>query len=97
MENITNQHDKYFKEIFSRKEEMIDFITNALPQISKYLDLSTLQLDPTQNIDKKLQVGYSDSNGKLYRIPSKKALKEIKLKLRKEVRQNLGAKPHDLI
>jgi len=60
MENIANQHDKYFKEIFSRKEEMIDFITNALPQIAKYLDINTLQLDTTQYIDKRLQVGYSD-------------------------------------
>jgi predicted transposase/invertase (TIGR01784 family) len=60
MENIANQHDKYFKEIFSRKEEMIDFITNALPQVAKYIDVSTLQLDTTQYIDKRLQVGYSD-------------------------------------
>jgi predicted transposase YdaD len=35
MDNIVNQHDKYFKEIFSRKEEMSDFITNALPQIDQ--------------------------------------------------------------
>jgi len=60
MENIASQHDKYFKEIFSRKEEMIDFITNALPQVTKYLDINTLQLDSTQYIDKRLQVGYSD-------------------------------------
>ncbi len=60
MEYIASQHDKYFKEIFSRKEEMTDFITNALPQIAKYLDINTLQLDTTQYIDKKLQVGYSD-------------------------------------
>jgi len=60
MEYIGSQHDKMFKEIFSRKEEMTDFITHALPQVAKYLDISTLQLDTTQYIDKKLQVGYSD-------------------------------------
>jgi predicted transposase/invertase (TIGR01784 family) len=60
MENIANQHDKYFKEIFSHKEEMSDFIINALPQIAKYLDVNSLQLDTTQYIDKRLQVGYSD-------------------------------------
>lgn len=60
MENIANQHDKFFKEIFSRKEEMSDFLINALPQIAKYIDINTLQLDSTQYIDKRLQVGYSD-------------------------------------
>jgi len=60
MESIASQHDKYFKEIFSRREEMCDFIENALPQIARHLDLSTLQLDATQYIDKRLQVGYSD-------------------------------------
>jgi predicted transposase/invertase (TIGR01784 family) len=60
MGNIANQHDKYFKELFSRKEEMIDFITHALPQIAEYLDINTLQLDTTQYIDKRLQIGYSD-------------------------------------
>jgi predicted transposase/invertase (TIGR01784 family) len=60
MEHISSQHDKYFKEIFSRKEEMTDFITNALPQIAKFVNIDTLQLDTTQYIDKKLQIGYSD-------------------------------------
>jgi len=60
MDSISSQHDKYFKEIFSRRDEMCDFITNALPQIAVYLDLNTLQLDTTQYIDKRLQVGYSD-------------------------------------
>lgn len=60
MENLASQHDKYFKEIFSRREEMSDFIINALPQVAKYLDINTLQLDTSQYIDKKLQVGYSD-------------------------------------
>ena len=60
MDSISSQHDKYFKEIFSRREEMCDFITNALPQIAVHLDLSTLKLDTTQYIDKRLQVGYSD-------------------------------------
>ena len=60
MENIVSQHDKYFKEIFSRKEEMVDFITNALPQIANFLDINSLQLDTTQYIDKRLQIGYSN-------------------------------------
>jgi len=60
MEYIASQHDKYFKEIFSRKEEMSDFITNALPQIAQFINIDTLQLDTTQYIDKKLQIGYSD-------------------------------------
>ena len=60
MEHIASHHDKYFKEIFSRKEEMSDFITNALPQIAEFVDFTTLQLDTTQYIDKNLQIGYSD-------------------------------------
>jgi len=57
---VSTPHDKYFKQLFSQKAEMRDFLANALPQVAKFLDLSTLQLDTTSYIDKKLNVGFSD-------------------------------------
>jgi len=60
MKSISSQHDKYFKSLFSHKEEMTDFIVHALPLLSKNIDTTTLQLDTTQYIDKRLEIGYSD-------------------------------------
>jgi len=60
MKSISSQHDKYFKSLFSHKEEMTDFVVHALPQLAKNIDTTTLQLDTTQYIDKRLEIGYSD-------------------------------------
>jgi len=57
---IATPHDKYFKQLFSQKAEMREFLAHGLPQVAKFLDLSTLQLDTTSYIDKKLNVGFSD-------------------------------------
>jgi len=57
---INSPHDKYFKQLFSQKSEMKEFLANGLPQVAKLLDLNTLQLDTTSYIDKKLNVGFSD-------------------------------------
>jgi len=60
MEKITNIHDKYFRELFSKKEIMQDFLIGALPNVAKYLKLNTLTLDETTYIDENLQNTYSD-------------------------------------
>jgi len=57
---ITSAHDKYFKQLFSKKAEMKEFLANGLPEIAKMLDLNTLQLDATSYIDKSLNIGFSD-------------------------------------
>ena len=51
---INTPHDKYFKQLFSQKSQMREFLANGLPQVAKLLDLNTLQLDTTSYIDKKL-------------------------------------------
>ncbi len=60
MEKITNIHDKYFRELFSQREVMQDFLTGALQHIAKYLNLNSLKLDETTYIDENLQNTYSD-------------------------------------
>ncbi len=57
---ITTPHDKYFKQLFSNKAAMSDFLINGLPQVAKLLKIDTLQLDPNSYIDKSLNVGFSD-------------------------------------
>jgi predicted transposase/invertase (TIGR01784 family) len=57
---IPNPHDKYFKQLFSQKAEMQEFLEKGLPQVAKLLDLNTLELDTTSYIDKSLNVGFSD-------------------------------------
>jgi len=57
---LATPHDKYFKQLFSQKAEMKDFLANGLPEVAKLLNLNTLQLDTTQYIDKTLNVGFSD-------------------------------------
>jgi len=57
---MSQEHDKYFKQIFSRKEEMTDLVVNGLPQVAKLIDTASLQLDKTEYVDKTLKKSYSD-------------------------------------
>ncbi|MCP4132293.1 MAG: Rpn family recombination-promoting nuclease/putative transposase [bacterium] len=58
---ITNPHDKFFKEIFGNKENVIDFINGIFPkEITKNLDMETLALDKNSYIDEHLQEYFSD-------------------------------------
>ncbi len=57
---MSQEHDKYFKQIFSRKEEMTDLVVNGLPQVAKLIDIASLQLDTTEYVDKTLKKSYSD-------------------------------------
>ena len=59
--NIINSHDKFFKSLFSRKEEAREFIEKSLPQdLVGKLDLDSLELDKTEYIDDNLQQNFSD-------------------------------------
>ncbi len=58
---ITNPHDKFFKEIFGNKENVIDFINGIFPkEITTNLDMDTLTLDKNSYIDEHLQEYFSD-------------------------------------
>ncbi len=60
MKNISTPHDKYFKELFSKHEIMLDFLNGALPHIAKHLELDTLEIDKTDYIDEELHNIFSD-------------------------------------
>jgi len=58
---VTNPHDKFFKENFSDKEIATDFIREMFPpKLVENLDLSTLELDNNSYIDEELKEYYSD-------------------------------------
>ncbi len=58
---IYNPHDKFFKETFSIRENVVDFLEGIFPEeIVKKLDLSTLSLDNNSYIDEELKEHFSD-------------------------------------
>ncbi len=59
--NLVNSHDRFFKELFSKKEEVIEFIAKTFPkEIVEKIDLQSLELDKTEYVDSKLRTNYSD-------------------------------------
>ena len=61
MNNIKNPHDKFFKEVFSRKDMMEEFLLNYLPgNIIEQLDLKSLKYTKDSFIDKHLAEYFSD-------------------------------------
>ena len=59
--NITSYHDKFFKELFSKKEQASEFVLKTFPpEIVRNLKLETLELDKTEYISKKLRTNFSD-------------------------------------
>ena len=58
---VFNPHDKFFKETFSLRENVIDFLEGTFPQeILKKLDLSTLTQDNNSYVDEELKEHFSD-------------------------------------
>ncbi len=56
-----NSHDKFFKSLFSGKEEVKEFISKVFPiELSKNINLDSLELDTTEYIDEKLKTNFSD-------------------------------------
>ena len=61
MTELTNPHDRFFKEIFSRPEAARDLLQNYLPkEVTAVLDLNTLTLQPGSFVDTELQEHFSD-------------------------------------
>jgi len=60
-DKLINTHDKFFKELFSKKKEVTEFIEKTIPiAIVSKLDLNTLELDSTEYIDEQLKQNFSD-------------------------------------
>ena len=58
---IFNPHDKFFKETFSIRENVIDFLQGTIPEeILKKLDLATLTFDNNSYIDEELKEHFSE-------------------------------------
>jgi predicted transposase/invertase (TIGR01784 family) len=61
MSDLTNPHDKFFKETFTRLEVARDFFAHHLPTaVVETIDLSTLTLQPGSFIDQELQEHFAD-------------------------------------
>jgi predicted transposase/invertase (TIGR01784 family) len=59
--SISNPHDKFFKEVFQDRENVIDFIRGVFPeQIKSRLDFDTLYPDSTSYVDEELNEIFSD-------------------------------------
>ena len=58
---MTNPHYKFFKEVFSKKENAVDFIRGTFPaEIRDRLAFDTLRLEKTSYVDKELRETVSD-------------------------------------
>ncbi len=78
MMDVPNPHDRFFKEVFSVRENALDFINGAFPD--KFKDrilLETLKLDTTSYVDEKLHEYFSD----IVYTCSLKAGREMKISL----------------
>ncbi len=61
IEKQINPHDKFFKEVFLRKEEVQNFIQNFLPEeIVKNIKFDTLKVDKDSYIDEELKENFAD-------------------------------------
>ena len=58
---VQNPHDKFFKELFSVRENALDFINGAFPvEIRDKIIPKSLKLDTTSYTDQKLDEYFSD-------------------------------------
>ncbi len=61
MTDIVNPHDHFFKELFTHKENAVDFVRHYLPsQVVKLFDLTTLEICKDSFVDAALQELMSD-------------------------------------
>jgi predicted transposase/invertase (TIGR01784 family) len=71
MSDLTNPHDRFFKELLSRPDVAVDFLTNYLPsEIAALLDVSEPELEKDSFIDEELRQHFSDL---LYRVKLKRS------------------------
>jgi predicted transposase/invertase (TIGR01784 family) len=53
-------HNNFFVTVFSNRENMVDLLTQLLPEVADDIKIDSLQIDETSYIDEKLQDLYSD-------------------------------------
>ncbi|MEA3452092.1 MAG: Rpn family recombination-promoting nuclease/putative transposase [Bacteroidota bacterium] len=88
---ITKVHDKFFKKIFERRDEVMDFVKHALPKdIVNNLEFADLELDPTAYIDEVFDDTYSD----IVYTCKYKSKTEIKIAFLFEHKSNYEAHSH---
>jgi predicted transposase/invertase (TIGR01784 family) len=64
--DLTNPHDKFFKEIFGKPDLAADFVRNYLPQtIVNSFDLASLEVQKESFVDEKLEESFADL---IYRV-----------------------------
>ena len=57
MSEVVNPHDKFFKELFSHKDEARDFFAHYLPEdILKHIDLTEIEIVKESFIEKELKL-----------------------------------------
>ncbi len=88
---IIKAHDKFFKEIFSNKEEAIGLLRNTLPKrIVENIDFRTLKLDNTSYVDDELKEYFADLVFDVkYKVNAK-----IKLSILIEHKSNIPKNPY---
>ncbi len=58
---IINSHDRFFSVLFSKKEEVSEFVSKTFPrELVQKLNLETLEIDKTDYINSKLRTNFSD-------------------------------------
>ncbi len=61
MSDLTNPHDKFFKDLFTRREAAQDFLQHYLPaEVSRLFDLDSLDIQKDSFINPELQEHFSD-------------------------------------
>ena len=61
MDQIPSPHDKFFKEVFTRRGTAEEFLRNYLPgEVAGLLDWSSLEPAKDSFVDKELQEYFSD-------------------------------------
>lgn len=61
MSSLYNPHDKFFKDVFQDRENVIDFIRGVFPeQIKNKLNLDTIDIDNSSYVDEELSEIFSD-------------------------------------
>ena len=58
---ISNVHDKYFKQTFANKDNMKHLIINSVPEeVVKHIDIDNIEIDNTNMVDDEYKESYSD-------------------------------------
>lgn len=70
---VSQPHDKFFKDTFSRPEVIRDFLRTYLPKIAELADLRSLELTKDSFVDKELRDHFSDL---IWKVRLRKGKKE---------------------